>query len=195
MSKLAFFICAHKAFGAKTVDNRTGARTSWNPFLQCQAYRCKGPDEFQKLNTAKVSHSGMWSAVLVDDNGALRQLTDADTVATLEAQAASAPIIPQEPEAPTEKPAAQDVESVAEITPPVITEPVIPEPQLPSEPDQTTPVLDDKTRILAELTKGPVRLGSITAALGIAPEIFQSLAEQPDAAFTISGPAKWVKLK
>lgn len=137
----------------------------------------------------------MWSAVLVDDDGTLRQLTDADTVATLEIQAVSAPIIPQEPEAPTEKPAAQDVEPVTEITTPVTTEQVTPEPQLRGEPDQTPPAPGDKTRILAELTKGPVRLGSITAALGIAPEIFQSLAEQPDAAFTISGPAKWVKLK
>ena len=80
MARLAFFICSDRAFGAKTINSRTGARTQFIPELNQQAYRCKGPAEFEELNRTKVREGRMWSAILADDNGVLRPLTDADEI-------------------------------------------------------------------------------------------------------------------
>lgn len=80
MAKLALFICASKDLGSTVIDQRKGVRTCLVPALKCHAYRCKSSAEFNELNATKVRAGKMWAAVMVDDNGVLRHLTDNDEV-------------------------------------------------------------------------------------------------------------------
>ena len=223
MPKLALFVCADKAFGAKTVNPRTAARTALHSVLATQAYRCKNFKEWQDLQPICRTQR-MWSALLVEeDDGRLRHVTENDSllVATLPTAAEGQRIeVTPEPISQTSDAGSSDAPggpvvaahtSEAETTLADSTEEaqsqevadtaeahnLDSEGSTPSPATtQEEPKQDDRLdRIKAELAKGPSRLAALARDTGIAQAHIEELASITGSGFIVQGPpAKWCKL-
>ena len=224
MAKLAYFICVPNCRVSINIDQQLGSRTQNVPELGTHAYRCKNVAEFNILNRRRIISGRYYTAILADDNGKLRPLTDEDEVH----QKHISPVedIPDTPHGTVNEPNLTPTDPVKldpdlPIAPPeptpeveafeatrsagnslfgeasepsVITSTAEPVEATP-EPSTPPPSMSHTERIADAIKGGPKQLGKLVEELSIPREVFEAIAADPNGAFIINGKAKWVKMK
>lgn len=167
--RLAFFICASKAFGERVICARRGLRTKLHPQLGCQAYRCRSASEFEDLqDVVQRGRRALWCAVRVEHgDGALAGVPEA----WLEQLPETVPISSGDhlPQGPSEGAEAHTLGEAGSTPAPATT----PEPP-------AAPPADLAETIRQFVSARPRKLADVAASLNVtAAEIKAAVADAP----------------